>query len=44
MAQGSMTKARAKRLQDGLNACLQVKFCSLVKTWNFKSHLETQGP
>ena len=26
MTQGSMTKARAKRLQDGLNACLQARF------------------
>ena len=26
MNQGSMKKARAKRLQDGFNACLQAKF------------------
>ena len=26
MTQGSMTKARAKRLQDRLNACLQARF------------------
>ena len=26
ITQDSMTKARAKRLQDGLNACLQARF------------------
>uniref|UniRef100_A0A9I9EE64 Uncharacterized protein n=1 Tax=Cucumis melo TaxID=3656 RepID=A0A9I9EE64_CUCME len=39
MTQGSITKARAKRLQDGLNACLQARFSVFNKELELQESL-----
>ena len=41
MTQDSMTKARTKRLQDGLNVCLQARFFVFNKELELQ---ESLGP
>uniref|UniRef100_A0A9I9E532 Uncharacterized protein n=1 Tax=Cucumis melo TaxID=3656 RepID=A0A9I9E532_CUCME len=39
MAQGSNIKAKAKSLQDGLNACLQTRFLAFNKELELQESL-----